>query len=96
MTEASGCVPDACGGRRAAQKGAKTNIERARELQALVEHPAAGLLPNAMLAHPHPEDAIEEAELMDNLGEFPLRTDQGDRITTPMTKQRAREFLRRR
>jgi Protein of unknown function (DUF2934) len=71
-------------------------IERARELQAFVEHPAAGLLPNPMLAHPHPEDAIEEAELMDNLGEFPVRTDQGDRITTPMTKQRAREFLRRR
>ena len=71
-------------------------VERARELQAFVEHPAAGLLPNPMIAHPHPENPIEEAELMENLGEFPGRTDQGDRITAPMTKQRARDFLRRR
>jgi hypothetical protein len=49
-----------------------------------------------MVAHPHPENPIEEAELMENLGEFPGRTDQGDRITAPMTKQRARDFLRRR
>ena len=71
-------------------------VERARELQAFVEHPAAGLLPNPMVAHPHPEDPVEEAEVMENLGEFPGRTDQGDRITVPMTKQRARAFLRRR
>jgi Protein of unknown function (DUF2934) len=71
-------------------------VERARELQAFVEHPASALLPNPMVAHPHPENPIEEAELMENLGEFPGRTDQGDRITAPMTKQRARDFLRRR
>ncbi len=70
-------------------------IERARELQAFVEHPAAGLLPNPMVAHPHPRIPVEEAELMENLGEFPGRSDQGDRITTPMTKQRARNFVRR-
>ena len=70
--------------------------KRARELQAFVEHPAFALLPNPMIAHPHPENPIEEAELMENLGEFQGRTDQGDRITAPMTKQRARDFLRRR
>jgi len=94
MTEASGCERDACGGKRAAQEN--EYVERARELQAFVEHPAAGLLPNPMVAHPHPEHPIEEAELMENLGEFPGRTDQGDRVTAPMTKQRARDFLRRR
>ena len=61
-------------------------VELARELQAFVEHPAAGLLPNPMAAPPHPEDAVEEAELMENLGEFPGRTDQGDRVTTPMNE----------
>jgi len=76
--------------------GEEEYVELARELQAFVEHPAAGLLPNPMVAHPHPEDPVEEAELMDNLGEFPVRTDQGDRITTPMTRRRARDILRRR
>ena len=71
-------------------------VERARELQAFVEHPAAALLPNPMIAHPHPEDPVEEAELMENLGEFPGRSDQGDRVTAPMTKRKARDFLRRR
>jgi hypothetical protein len=71
-------------------------VELARELQAFVEHPGAGLLPNPMLAHPRPEQRVEEAELMENLGEFPGRTDQGERVTAPMTKQKARDFLRRR
>jgi len=74
-------------------------LERARELQAFVEHPAAGLLPNPMVAHPEPgptEEPVEEAELQDNLGEFPGRnTDQGDRVLAPMTKKKARAFLRR-
>ena len=96
-TATSGSVRDACGGKQARQKVAKTNMwKRARELQAFVEHPAFALLPNPMIAHPHPENPIEEAELMENLGEFPGRTDQGDRITAPMTKQRARDFLCRR
>jgi DUF2934 family protein len=69
-------------------------LERARELQAIVEHPGAGLLPNPMLAHPHPTEVIEEAELMENLGEFPGRSDQGDRQPAPMTKAKARQFLR--
>ncbi len=70
-------------------------LERARELQAFVDHPGAGLLPNPMVAHPDPgvtEEPIEEAELVENLGEFPGRTDQGDRLPAPMTKQKARAF----
>ena len=73
-------------------------LERARELQAFVDHPDAGLLPNPMLEHPQPEateEPIEEAELLENLGEFPGRTDQGDRVTAPMTKRKARAYLRR-
>ncbi len=74
-------------------------LERARELQAFVEHPAAALLPNPMVAHPDPgvtAEPVEEAELLENLGEFPGRnTDQGDRVLAPMTKKKAREFSRR-
>jgi hypothetical protein len=72
-------------------------LERARELQAFVDHPQAGLLPNPMVAHPYPgvtEEPVEEAELLENLGEFPGRTDQGDRMPAPMTKQKARAFRR--
>jgi hypothetical protein len=76
--------------------GERTNISSARELQAFVDHPGAGLLPNPMVAHPHPagsEDPVEEAELQENLGEFPGRnTDQGDRVLAPMTRKKAREF----
>ena len=72
-----GCGPDA-------------DLERARELQAFVEHPGSGLLPNPMTLHHgeiEPVEPIEEAALQDNLGEFPTRTtDQGDHMQTPMTK----------
>jgi hypothetical protein len=73
-------------------------LERARELQAFVDHPDAGLLPNPMVAHPQPgvtEQPVEEAELLENLGEFPGRTDQGDRMPAPMAKRKARALLRR-
>jgi hypothetical protein len=69
-------------------------IERARELQAFVDHPGAGLLPNPMVAHPEPSataEPVEEAELLENLGEFPGRTDQGDRLPAPMTRKHARD-----
>jgi hypothetical protein len=72
-------------------------LERARELQAFVDHPGSGLLPNPMIAHPEPsvtEEPVEEAELLENLGEFPGRTDQGDRPAAPMTKAKARSFLK--
>ena len=72
-------------------------IELARELQAFRDHPNAALLPNPMETHPQPSptaEPVEEAELLENLGEFPGRTDQGDRMLAPMTKSRAREYLR--
>lgn len=63
-------------------------LERARELLAIEDHPSAGLLPNPMTRHGGaipPEEPVEEAELMENLGEFPSRlTDQGDRSQVPM------------
>jgi hypothetical protein len=68
-------------------------IELARELQAFREHPKAGLLPNPMMAHPEPsatEEPVEEAELLENLGEFPGWTDQGDRMQAPVTKRKVR------
>jgi hypothetical protein len=72
-------------------------LERARELQAFVDNPTAGQLPNPMTAHHGevgPEQPVEEAELMDNLGEFPsLLGDQGDHVQTPMTRRKARRFL---
>jgi hypothetical protein len=72
--------------------------ERARELVSIEEHPAAALLPNPMTQH-HGEipgaEPVEEAEIMENLGEFPGRlTDQGDRPPVPMTRKKARRFLR--
>jgi hypothetical protein len=72
-------------------------LERARELQAFEDHPAAALLPNPMTLHHgaiEPEQPVEEAEIMENLGEFPGRlTDQGDRSPVPMTRRRARRLL---
>ena len=72
-------------------------LERARELQAFEDHPDAALLPNPMALHHgevEPEQPVEEAELMENLGEFPGRSDQGDRSPVPMTRRRARQVLR--
>ena len=69
-------------------------LERARELQAIKDHPQAGLLPNPMAAHHGevpPEQPVEEAAIMENLGEFPERlTDQGDREHAPMTRAEER------
>jgi hypothetical protein len=73
-------------------------MERARELAAIEEHPAAALLPNPMTQR-HGEipgaEPVEEAEVMENLGEFPGRpTDQGDRAPVPTTRKEARGLLR--
>ena len=66
--------------------------ERARELLAIEDNPGAGQLP---VTEPDPLDiitslpkpgssAIEEADIQENLGEFPgPYTDQGDREQTP-------------
>jgi len=73
-------------------------LERSRELQAIEDHPNAALLPNPMVLHHGdvaPEQPVEEAELMENLGEFPnLLSDQGDRSVVPMTRKKARQTLR--
>lgn len=73
-------------------------LERARELQAFEDHPAAALLPNPMAVHhgdTSAEQTVEEAQLMENLGEFPgLLSDQGDRSLVPMTRKKARQVLR--
>jgi len=72
-------------------------LERARELQAIIDNPTAGQLPNPMTVH-HNEGAsgqpVEEAELLENLGEFrSLRgEDQGDQLQAPMTRKKARQF----
>jgi hypothetical protein len=59
--------------------------ERARELVGMEEHPNAALLPNPQNSGKDPDaPMVEEAELEENLGEFPGRmTDQGDREPTP-------------
>ena len=68
--------------------------ERARELVGMEESRGAGLLPNPM-AHPatatgEPQ-GVEEAEIQQNLGEFPDRfTDQGEREMTPEPKHSKR------
>ena len=99
LTGTSARGHDECGMRPAVRRGGEGEyLERARELQAFVDHPGAALLPNPMVAHPQPgatEEPVEEAELLENLGEFPGRTDQGERMPAPMTKQKARLFLRR-
>jgi hypothetical protein len=80
-------------------KGRKAEyLERARELQAIEDNPTAGQLPNPMTEHHGevpPAEPIEEAELMENLGEFPIGlTDQGDRLSAPLTKKKAHRLLR--
>ena len=66
--------------------------ERARELIGIEENPGAGLLPNPETEPPinevEPGVTVEEAEIQENLGEFPTRmTDQGDREPTPEPKK---------
>jgi hypothetical protein len=73
-------------------------VERARELQAMIDNPTAGQLPNPMVTHHGvvpPAEPIEEAEIQANLGEFPALTDQGDRLETPMTRKQEREASKR-
>lgn len=72
--------------------------ERARELQAIADSAGAGTLPNP-ITHPTPgmaDQVVEEAQIQENLGEFPhagLR-DQGDRAETPLVRGKARSILK--
>ncbi len=64
--------------------------ERARELTAIEENAGVGLVPNP-LGRPDParEAGVEEAEIQQNLGEFPDRfADQGEVQPTPAPKRR--------
>jgi hypothetical protein len=65
--------------------------ERARELIGMEENPQAGQLPNPMrAARGRLITPIEEAELQENLGEFPgFQADQGERQQTPSARRRA-------
>jgi Protein of unknown function (DUF2934) len=66
--------------------------ERARELIGMEESAGAGLLPNPQ-ANPDSaaQTGVEEAEIQQNLGEFPgILTDQGDRALTPAAKPKRR------
>jgi hypothetical protein len=66
--------------------------ERARELVGMAESAGSGLLPNPQNHPDSPrETGIEEAEIQENLGEFPARlADQGEVQVTPAPKKRIR------
>jgi hypothetical protein len=66
--------------------------ERARELVGMEESAGSGLLPNPQTVPRSPrETGIEEADIQENLGEFPGRfTDQGEVAPTPAPKRRRR------
>ncbi|HET8997610.1 MAG TPA: DUF2934 domain-containing protein [Acetobacteraceae bacterium] len=67
--------------------------ERARELIAIEDHPGAGQLPNPETHPDSPrETGIEEAEIQENLGEFPDRfADQGEVQQTPSAEHSPRK-----
>ena len=66
--------------------------ERARELVGMEESAGSGLLPNPEAEPNSPrETGVEEAEIQQNLGEFPDRfTDQGEVQPTPAPRKRSR------
>jgi DUF2934 family protein len=66
--------------------------ERARELIGMEESAGSGLLPNPQTTPDSPrETGIEEAEIQENLGEFPDRlSDQGEVQATPTPRRRSR------
>jgi hypothetical protein len=64
--------------------------ERARELIGMEDSAGSGLLPNPETTHLRAV-GIEEADIQENLGEFPgVQTDQGEVQTTPAPKRRTR------
>jgi DUF2934 family protein len=62
--------------------------EQARELVGMEESGAAGTLPVGTAAPIPGKVRIDEAELQQNLGEFPGLTDQGDREQAPRRRRR--------
>jgi hypothetical protein len=66
--------------------------ERARELIGMESNPDAGQIPNPVHPgedRPFSAPPVEEAELQENLGEFPGRqTDQGEKKPTPTARRR--------
>ena len=62
--------------------------ERARELIGMEESAGSGLLPNPQ-SHPDPirRADIGEADIQENLGEFPGQTDQGEDKPTPAPRR---------
>jgi hypothetical protein len=66
--------------------------ERARELVSMEESAGSGQLPSPQKTPGAPsETGIQEAEIQDELGEFPDRlADQGEVKPTPAPKRRAR------
>ncbi len=74
----------------------RSSGERAEFLVRLEDDKGAGLQPNPLADDGASQSGVvEEAEIQDNLGEFPNRlTDQGERRTTPMTKTQRRRSVR--
>ncbi|HEY4173219.1 MAG TPA: DUF2934 domain-containing protein [Rhodopila sp.] len=70
--------------------------ERARELVGMEESAGSGLLPNPQTTPRSPrETGVEEAEIQENLGEFPDRlADQGEVKPTPAAKRASRGSTR--
>jgi hypothetical protein len=66
--------------------------ERARELVGMEESAGSGLLPNPETQPAsRREGGIEEADIQENLGEFPGQmTDQGEAKPTPAPRRRTR------
>ena len=66
--------------------------ERARELIGMEESAGSGLLPNPQTTPDATRNTgIEEADIQENLGEFPDRlSDQGETQATPTPKRRSR------
>lgn len=71
--------------------------ERARELIGMEESAGAGLLPNPQDEPESPRvTGVEEAEIQENLGEFPDRlSDQGETQATPAAKKKPRARTRK-
>ncbi len=64
---------------------------RAEELLAMADYPS-GTVP---VDTPRGDEVIDEAELQDNLGEFPgLQADQGEDQPTPMARPKSRASRR--